>query len=73
MPTHHITFRDGVVVEQEEPPLYLGVEMTVYLDGEIRPIGAAFARLIAERARLVAELDKAKTEIADLKAGGAHA
>ena len=67
-PVHAIQFRDGLVIPQEEPPLLLNTSISVFLDDEIRPIGAAFARLIATRDRLHAELESARTELADLKA-----
>ncbi len=67
MTTHRIAFRDGTAIEQEEPPLVA----LVILDGRTFAIGEAFARLLAERAHLAQELDRARTELADLRSAGA--
>jgi hypothetical protein len=68
---HQITFRDGFVMEQQEPQINLNLQVaaTVVLDGQTMQVGLGFARLMAERQRLAFELDKAKTELADLRAG----
>lgn len=67
---HQIVFRDGVVAAQEEPPI-MGI-MTVVLDDQMVPVGFALAKLIAERARLLTELDTARTKLADIRAGELH-
>jgi hypothetical protein len=66
---HQITFRDGFVMEQQEPEISLDLQVaaTVVLDGQVMQLGLGFARLLAERQRLAFELDKAKTELADMK------
>ena len=68
---HQITFRDGLVVQQEEPPVMAvtTTAVTVLLDGQMVPLGFALAKLIAERTRLVTELDATKTQLADIRAG----
>jgi hypothetical protein len=62
-----VTLPDGTVMPLPDASMAFDWSFKVVLDGQVMDLGIAFRTLLAYRAWADAELDRLRTELADLK------